>query len=414
MRTFYIGKSKPSDSSCFMWNMIGSTIFALSSLILSVFVIRITGSIVGGMFSIALTISQMLMFIAFFEMRNYQVTDAKCEYTFSDYHTAKVVMCIVMGLVSILYVLFMGYNLEKAIIVLLACLYRMFDGYADVYESQFQIEGRLDLAGKSMTFRTLFSIAVLMVCLLVSNRLLYALIAGNVAAFVGVFLCNVLVINQLRVASFKRVWRSSKKIIQKCFPLFVGVFCWGFILSASRIAIDWYMEYRYQSYFILVFLPVSAINLFGGFVFRPLLPKLTIYYKEKQDRLFWRIIGKGILLLTLFTLFSMVVAFFWGIPILSIISGLDLSGYRGILVFLVMSGGLNAIGYTLYLILTIMRGVKRILIGYITTAILSLITAFPMVRIFGLSGAAGSYFLSVLVLSLLFFFLIRLQIRNAK
>ena len=56
--------------------MIGSGIYSASSMLLSLIVIKIIGADSGGVFSIALTISQMLVYIAYFEMRTYLVTDA--------------------------------------------------------------------------------------------------------------------------------------------------------------------------------------------------------------------------------------------------------------------------------------------------------------------------------------------------
>ena len=63
-----IGKKNVTEKKNFVWNMVGSGIFSFVSMALSLCVIQIAGEKVGGVFSIAVTISQMMLYIAFFEL----------------------------------------------------------------------------------------------------------------------------------------------------------------------------------------------------------------------------------------------------------------------------------------------------------------------------------------------------------
>ena len=136
----YVNRGQVSEKKNFLWNMLGSGIYAASSMLLSLLVIKIVGASQGGIFSIAITLSQMLVYIAYFETRTFQVTDSTNKYRFSEYHTTKIFLCLLMILVSVVYVLVIQrYYLEKAVIVLLVCLLRLQDGYADVYLSLIHI-----------------------------------------------------------------------------------------------------------------------------------------------------------------------------------------------------------------------------------------------------------------------------------
>ena len=95
-------------------------------------------------------------------------------------------------------------------------------------------------------------------------------------------------------------------------------------------------------------------------------------------------------------------AYLFGIPVLSLLSGCDLTEYRGVLIFLIFAGGFNAIAFTMYYVLTIMRRPMSILIDYILAAILAFVLSPVFVRMYGINGAAGSYFIVVLVLCMLF------------
>ena len=95
-------------------------------------------------------------------------------------------------------------------------------------------------------------------------------------------------------------------------------------------------------------------------------------------------------------------AYILGIPVLSALSGCDLTAYRGILVFLLLAGGFNAVSFTMYYILTIMRSTAAILVNYVLAAVLALVISKPFVCSYGITGAAVSYFIVVTVLCVLF------------
>jgi hypothetical protein len=59
-----------------------------------------------------------------------------------------------MMVISFFILLLWDMKEKKAVIILLMCIYRVIDAYADVYEGAFQLDDRLDLTGKSLTFRT--------------------------------------------------------------------------------------------------------------------------------------------------------------------------------------------------------------------------------------------------------------------
>ena len=63
------------------------------------------------------------------------------------------------------------YGADKCVILFLLVIYKVIDGYADVYESEFQRQGSLYLTGKSNFFRTLLSVATFTVvlCLLYTS-----------------------------------------------------------------------------------------------------------------------------------------------------------------------------------------------------------------------------------------------------
>ena len=117
---------------------------------------------------------------------------------------------------------------------------------------------------------------------------------------------------------------------------------------------------------------------------------------------FKMILTKVFLGMGVITLVCMIGGFLLGIPVLSMLSGCNLTPYKGILVFLLFAGGINAVGFTMYYILTIMRCMKSVLVDYIVVAIVAGIISGPLVRLDGIRGASISFFVTVVLLCILF------------
>lgn len=402
IKRIMIGDNVSSEKSNFIWNMLGSGIYSAASMILTFLTIRIMGEYDGGIFSIALTISQMLICFAYFEMRTYQVTDAKNEFSFTQYYSTKIITCLIMLIASIGYVVLKAYNPYKVLVILLMCVYRMIDGFADVFESQFHKDGRLDIAGKSLAYRTLFSVTIYFVTLILSRDLVIALIVAIIAAILGLIVCDMAVYREF--GSMKVVFEKEKslKILKSCFPLFLGVFLWTYILSASRLAVDDCMSSDAQAYYQVLFLPVSVINLFSGFLFRPMLTRLTELYKQEKYKDFFKIILKLVLIMVIFTIICMGGAYLVGIPVLEVIVKLELAKCRGLFTFLIAAGGVNAIAFSWYYVLTIFRCPKIITGGYIVAAVMAYIISPIFVKREGLWGAGISYFIVIFTLNIIF------------
>lgn len=125
-------------------------------MVLAFLVMRVAGSQKGGIFAFGYsTVGQQMFLLAYFGVRSFQITDTRQEYLFGDYLHFRYLTCTVALLFGCAYVLFNRYDLEKTMVIFLLIGYKVIDGFADVYETEFQRIGRLYLTGKSNTFRTI-------------------------------------------------------------------------------------------------------------------------------------------------------------------------------------------------------------------------------------------------------------------
>lgn len=403
---------KPDDKYKYIWFTMGTACFALATLVMTIVISRLLGETQAGMFSVGLSIAQWLVTIAYFEIRTFQVTDVRNEYSFKYYLTLRILMCIITFLASIVYVVVNNYDIQKVIIILLVCLYKISDSIADTFEGEFQKEDRIDISGKSEFYRVFFSILVLVIAVAVSKNLILSLIIMNVVAYGMIVLLDISIavkrVSVRMTGDMKRLW----ELVKMCIPLAVSTFLSTYIINSSKLSVDRVLGDEAQLYYTAVFMPNMVINLFSGIIFKPMQTAMAVNYYEKKYKNFWHIISKMILIITGFTFVCEVGAYILGIPVLSWLYGVNLKEYKLTLLLLLLCGGVNAINIIFYYVLAIMRKQKYMTILYIIVCLVSFLIMDTMTGKMGLMGASLGYLILVSLLAALLLVYIIIQTRR--
>ncbi len=405
-------KPKNNTASSFMWNMVGSMSLAIGTMILTILVNRIVGDYAGGDFAMALATGQLMATIGYFEIRTYQVTDTNKEFSFNDYYATRLITNLLMILASIIYIIVKGYTLQKTWLVFLLCIYKMLDTYADVFEGEFQQNDRLDISGKSLTLRTVFSIVVLVIVLCFSKNMYISVGMAIFTSMMIIYITNIRIIHQF--SKFKVNFQIStiKKILLACLPLFVSAFMSTYILNASRYAIEAYLPSNFHSKYTAIFLPVSTINLLVGFIFKPMLTSMARKWNEGKYHEFIKVIGRVLFGVGVVTIFVLIGAYFIGIPILSFLYGTELEGFKIPLLILLIGGGLNSANVILYYALSVIRRQNLILIAYLVTFVASLFIPNILTGKYLVMGAAWSFVMMMFILFIISIFFVYMSLKE--
>lgn len=389
-----------------IWNMIGSFLYAFASMALTMAVVQIVGDEQGGIFTFAFTtFGQQMFMVAYFGIRPYQITDVENRYTFGDYLRLRILTSAAALLIGIAFVLVNGYHLKKAWIVFLMVCYKVIDGFADVYEAEFQRSGRLYLTGKSNTFRTVFSVGCFVTVLLATKNLVLASAAAVAAQIIGVLVFDVWVIGGLENVNWSKGTEGCAGLWKSCLLLFLSVFLDFYIFSAAKYAIEGNMNDAAMAVYGAIFMPTSVINLVAGFVIRPFLTRLSSYWEEKDLRQFGGVIAKIFAVILGLTILAVTAAGLLGIPVLSLLySNLRdaLSQCRLALVMIILGGGFNALMNLFYYTLVIMKMQKHIFGGYVLVCVTAAVISPAAVRAGGILGGAVSYLLLMILLAVCF------------
>lgn len=406
MNRLLLGNTDNLERKIYLWNIIGSMANALASVILLFVVTRVLGANDAGIFTLANSTALMMLTIGFYEMRAFQATDVRGVYSFSDYLMSRFVTVAAMVAASFFFVFAGGYTYEKAAVMLLLCIYKVFDALEDVFHGLYQQQGRLDVAGRSLSLRVLLSTAAFVIVLLVTRSLIGSCVAAIIAAAAGFMLFNLTIFRHFYGGAFHWNKKAVFTLLWVCLPMFLGSFMLVYINNAPKYAIDTYLSFEnndYQAYFGYLFMPSFVINLFSTFIFRPMVTPMAQAWADHDRSRLTRIIGKLLAAIVFLTIAGVAVGYFFGVPILSWFYGIDLSSYRAELLILVLGGGCNAVVTLMFYGITVLRKQKLLVVGYGATLVLALVISNILVSSYGLMGASVSFLVSMAVLALLFF-----------
>ena len=403
-------KGTDIDRQNVVWNIAGSFVYALASMVLSFLVIRVVGDDQGGIFSFGFsTLGQQMFIVAYFGIRPFQITDNKGEFSFGEYLEHRSITCILALILGALLLTFRHgtgqYSASKCMILILLVIYKVIDGYADVYESEFQRQGSLYLTGKSNFFRTILSVSVFLVTLAAFEHLLLACVAAVAAQMLGVALFNLDVIHALAHVDWNKGEGKNRKLFHSTVFLFVSTFLDFYVFSAAKYAIDAKMNDAASGYFNLIFMPTSVIYMVANFIISPFLTKLTDMWLARDLDSFKREllrIGAVILGLTALAVGATAVLGRWVLSVMEFLLGGRYDGmlvqYQAAFMVIVLGGGFYALANLMYYSLVIMRKQKAIFIVYLSAAAAAALLSGTLVSRFGINGAASCYLLLMVML----------------
>jgi len=393
-------------SQDYLFNALGQGAWGALFPLLTVVCSQLVGIEQAGLFSMAFVVATLLLFIAQYGVRTYQVSDIAEQRSFSDYQIQRAATVIVMVLAGLIWCFFKGYTEPMFSICTGALLFRAVDGMADVYEGRLQQKDKLYLAGLSQALRCSASFILFTVVLFVTRNLVWASWSMGICALITlVFVSAPLAILETD-KSVRIKLANIKDIFVQCWPLFLALFLYNLIDSLPKFAMEGTLSYSNQLYFNALYFPAHTILMISTLIYRPQLFKLaslleTSIHNPTNKKRF------GVMVLAMFGAIAVVTigtaAFveFIGIPLNGFLYGVDFEQYRGLARIMVATGGLCAAIDFLYQLITIMRVQKAVTRAYLISFAVSIPIIWMMVSFTGLNGAVIGSFSSILILFLL-------------
>lgn len=407
-----------------IWNILGSVSAAAISVVLLMVVTRFLSKIDSDIYAFAYSFANMLVVIALFQVRNFQATDISEKYSFTHYFIARVISCTLMIVIAFVYISISKYNSYKSLIIILVCLYRLTDAFSDLYQGMFQQKERLDIAGKSLTFRNFAIFVGYTFSIILFKNLLISL-----CVTVIISISFILIIDLTKSKGFIDIKISelikmpnvikSFRLLKESLVLFLNGFLIIYIYTQPKYSIETMtllhkIPLGSQTIFNILFMPAFVMNLMMLF-FRPQITMMAIALLNGKIKDFNKIQVRLFLFLALSILVVLLGSGILGIPFLSLLYAVNLNNYWVPFMLIMLGGAVGSFATAIDNVLTAMRKQNYLLIPYFSAFLFSVLFTNHFVAKYQLLGASLSFLLTMvfwLLISIIIFYIIQKQFQT--
>lgn len=405
LKNWLTGNSKSANRDGFIWNAIAAGLNAGQAAIVLFFVNYKFGIEMAGIVTIGYAIANLFQTIGRYGMRNYQVTDLKEKFSFSDYFYSRIATVSLTLLAAIVYLIvchISGYSLEKTFIILEIVALKLAEAFLEVYVCRCQQRGRLDIGSKIYASELVLSTAVMCILLLLGVDMYGAVLAGIVTA-IAIGSINIKFTMEAAESSVGKFDR--KKVIQLLkigIVLCIGQTLYMYVGNAPKYLIDFYMDEKSQAIFGFIMMPMFVVTLLNSFLVQPIVRKLGEMWDGKHFEKLKKMVLRQYMIVAALSGLVLLLGIFVGLPLLSVLYSVNLNAYRFEFCILMAAGMFQTIAYYLTVVLTAIRNQNFIVFGYAAAVLIYLLLGGSFIAAYGMRGAAYLYLLANALTAVLF------------
>lgn len=393
-------------------NSIGLGINAFSSLFYLIMVTRMNGIKLAGYFTFGFSISTLFNIIGIYFGRIYQVTDNNNKYSDNDYFINRLITCFLMILTFFIFVLLKNYNSVKSIIVILLCLFRTFEAFAEILYGYYQKRDELYKVGISLIIKNVLSLLTFLLIDYFTNNLILSIISINIIHILVIIFYDFKILRIIKIDLFSVDLNKQKKILSEGFSPFILTFSILLLINMPRFIIDNNLSDDMSTIFGILIMPATIMTLISQFCLHPFLNQISDYVKKKKFKKLNKLVNKINFVLFLFGLFAIICAYLVGIPFLEFVYNIDLSNYL-ISLIIIISGSIFYGLATIYSnVLVALRKINMQFYIYLIVSLLFYIICKVLIVKYTILGVTISYLISMFILMLIMKFIFYKYIKN--
>ena len=378
--------------------------------LLTVLIVRISNFGDAGIYSLAVSFTNVFFVLSSYSVKPYQISDIKSQFSDGAYLSTRIVTCVASLVVCAFCLLLTDYSIYQMIVIAVYMLYKLTESFVDVYHGIEQKVWRLDYVAYSYVLRGIGNLA----CFYISMRAFHNLLLSIILMLI----CNVLVI---AFYDYKRIncivhikldfkLRSIKELIFCSTPLVVNALLTTFASTWPRLQLEKYYGTEALGVFSSILAPALLISVFTNVLIAPIINIFAKYFMQRDIGRLIRTFLFSLVTLLILGGFCLILANYYGAGLLQLIFGEQIASYTYIFAPMILFT--IATAYTI--LVTGVSTAIREMNGIVVAGIGGAVTALSLNRYISLNGMNGTVYSLVLIqtvqiIILLVFVVIRLH-----
>ena len=339
----------------FIWNSIGTTLNAFTSLFYMIIITRINGINETGIFSIAYATACIMYMIGIYAGRIFQVTENDKSINNKDNILNRAISCSIAFVLGCCFVIIKGYAIYKIMIFLILGFYKLLEAFSDVLYGILQKNELLEKVGKSYFIKSILCITCFLLIDLLTKNILISCLSLVIIYILVTFFYDYRHAKK-HIDKKERLHKESiLKIFKSGFFTFAISLLGVYITNAQKYSIDNYLSDDLQAIFGYIIMPATVMGLLAQLIIHPYINKIFDFFKKKEFRNIKKILYRIIFTILFIGIICSIIGLFIGTPILGILYNVELNSYSLDLFIILIGATLYTMANIITPILVTMR-----------------------------------------------------------
>ncbi len=376
-----------------LWNTAGNLFYGICTWVITILVVHLADYSEAGYLALAIAMTNTYEQIAWFNMRNYQVTDAKERFSDSQYVSSRVITCVI-AFAMLVIAAFTGSTFYQALCIIAYMPIRIAESISDVCHGINQKKERYDYIGKSFLLRGVGMVGVFSVGLIVLKKLAIVLILTAAYQLLISLFYDCRKTFQLTEIKLKIFDKDLLNLYRDCLPLVI----FAFFLSAQNNHVKSTIQALCGNDILGIYSsiasPTIAVQMIAAAMFAPFLPGLSVNLAQKEYdkfnkkllKIYGAFVGMAVVVLAGAMLLGR-----WG---LALLYPDDILDYYEFFIPVVWVTILYAVVLVMQGILVAIRKIWIMTIGMVADFLLLVVLIKPMIGLYGANGGSFAQILS--------------------
>ena len=371
---------------------IGVVFLNFAQWIISVLLVRMDGYEAAGIFSLAMSISNVFAFFSNYGLRNYQITDTQKKFSDRQYLLARYELVIAAGLACSVYLLTAsGYSRQEKWAIFLYLAYNLFNMVGDTLLGSIQIRNHLEINGYSCMAKGFVCLTAFLSAFWISHDVVTALAAMAIGSLIVVIFYDAILYRKyVPKSSSVRTgdWQHSLQLWPACFTLMLALVVPIVTAAIPRRTIQSLLGVDQLGVFSSIFTPTVIITTLTPTVLMAFLPRFASIWENGCTHQLRSMVIAGLGFFAGGTLLAFAAAFLCGRLVMRLLFGAEILEYFPLLYWAVLATVCSAVTSFFNGILTAIRRTGSIAVFTAGALLLTVLLTRPLVERFGIYGAA--------------------------
>ena len=369
---------------------IGVIVLFFAQWLISMLLVRMGGFYDAGVFSLAMTVSNVFAYFANFGVRTFMLTETRGIYTTQQYKTAGITAIAGSYMICVGYLLIAShYSSTELLAIILYLTYNNFNSFSEILFGKMQLSGRLEVNGFSNLIRGCSCFIAFIISYLLFRQIVLSLICMAIVSAMVMLLFDARqyrrIVNE-NPFSFSPDMKDSIRILVCCVPIMLTNVLPLVTTAIPRTEIQKQLGTEMLGFFSTIFTPTVIISVLVPTIMQSILPRISREWEEGTGSIL-KEIGVCYLAVLAIAGIAEIAALVCGKYFMRLLFGDAILTYYSLLYWAILVTAINAMVAVGNHFLIAMHSNKSLLISNVLALVICLALSGMLIRSRQLNGA---------------------------